>query len=167
MQPDHAKILEQLHTAFPARPIHAQGAFRDLGAPNLDAQSYMKQIEGRTWEELDRPYLLRCHDALSVLGVPHIAAVLPVYLRSLMEDGAGSPAVYALLHLLTKRGAKQKPGISRTRFGALVGELTPAQCAVIAVVLRAFAVEVEGESLGFAAQAALEDWKTYLPTDAP
>ena len=164
MHLEHTEILEQLRAAFPARPIQAEDAFRDRGATYLDAQPYMKQIEVKTWEELDRAYLVLRHDALSFLDTRHIVAVLPVYLRSLVEEGARSHATYTVLNLLTRRGPKEKPGISRTRFAALVGALTPVQCAVIAVILRAFAAKYEGESLGFAAQTALEDhWKTYLP----
>ena len=164
MQPEHTKILEQLRAAFPAKPIQAEDAFRERGATYLDAQPYMKQIEGKTWEELDRAYLVMRHDALSFLGTRHIVAVLPVYLRSLVEEGSRSHATYTLLHLLTKRGPKKKPGISRLRFEALIGALTPAQRAVIAVILRAFAATHEDGSLGFAAQTAFEDhWKTYLP----
>jgi hypothetical protein len=164
MLPEHAKILDQLRTAFPAKPIQSEEAFRDRGATYADAQPYMKHLEGKTWEELDRAYLVMRHDALSFLGPRYIAAVLPVYLRSLVEEGAGSPAVYTLLHLLTKRGPQKKQGNSRTRFAALVGALTPEQCAAIAVILRAFAAKYEGERLGFAAQTALADqWKIYLP----
>ena len=163
MQPEHSEILAQLRAAFPAKPIQAEGAFDDRGAPNIDAESYKKQIDGKTWEDLNGAYLVMCPDALHCLGTRHIVAVLPVYLRSLVEEGAGSPAVYALLHLLTRRGPKKKPGNSRTSFAALIGALTPAQSAVIAVILRAFSAKYEGERLGFAAETALEDWKTYLP----
>ena len=163
MQPEHIEILEQLRAAFPAEPIQAEGAFRD-GGIYPDAEPYMKQIEGKTWEDLDGAYLVMRHDALSFLSTRHIVAVLPVYLRSLVEEGGWSHAAYTLLHLLTRRGPNGKPGNSRTRFAALVGVLTPAQCAVIAVILRTFATKYEGESLGLAAQTALDDhWKTYLP----
>jgi hypothetical protein len=167
MQPDHTETIEQLRAAFPAKPIQSEGAFQERGAGFLDAATYKQQIEGKTWEELDPAYLVMHHDALSVLGTRHLVAVLPVYLRSLVEEGVESLAAYALLHALTRRGPKKKPGTSRSRFDELVDALTPAQRVVIATVLRAFAATDESGSLGFAAQAALEEhWKTYLPAGA-
>lgn len=164
MQLDHTEIRDQLRAAFPAKRIQSEGAFRDWGTTYLDAQPYMKQIEGKTWEELNRAYLLIRCDALGFLGTSHLVAVLPVYLRSLVEEGGRSHAAETVLLLLTKPGPEKKTGIKLPRFEALIGALTPAQCAVIAVVLREFAAMGEGGSPGRRAEAALAaHWKTYLP----
>ena len=164
MQPDHTKILDQLRVAFPAKPIHAERAFSDWGATYLDAEPYMKQIEGKTWENLNRAYLITRADALGFLSTRQLVAVLPVYLRSIVEEGVWSQAADALLLLLTKPGPEKKTGIKLPRFEALLGALTPPQCVAIAAVLRAFAATDEEGSPGKAARAAIEaHWKTYLP----
>src|SRR5256885_5503333 len=51
----------------------------DLSASYSDVTPYMKQIDGKTWEELDRSFLLRRYDALGFLGTNHLVAVLPLY----------------------------------------------------------------------------------------
>lgn len=167
MQPEHAHLLEQLRAAFPPEPIRAAGAFGDWGMTYLDVEPYSQHIEGKTWEELDRAYMITRSDALSFLGTRHLVAVFPVYLRSLLEDNIGSPSAETMIPLLTKPALEKKTGIKLPRFQALVDALTPAQRTVIAAVLRAFAArdEYEGDygSPGEAANAALERyWKTYL-----
>ncbi len=160
-----ADLLAQIRAAFPAEPIRAEGAFSDWGGTYLDARPYMAQLEGKaSWEELDRTYLVIREDALSFLGTRHLVAVLPVYLRSLVEEGVWSRAKYTVIGLLTKPGPDQKTGIKRPRFEALVEALTPAQRAVIAAVLHGFAMT---NALGSPGQAAgiafVLAWQTYLP----
>jgi hypothetical protein len=163
MQPNQTKLLEHFRAAFPAKPIHSEGAFLDWGATYLDAELYMKQIDGKTWEELDRAYLVMRSDALGFLGTRHLVAVLPVYLRSLIEEGVWARAADTLILLLAKPGLEKKAGIKLPRFEALVGALTPAQCAVIAAVLRVFAATDQGGSLGETANVAFErHWQNYL-----
>ena len=163
MQPGQIKLLEQLRTAFPATPIQSAGAFRDWGATYPDGEQYAKQIDGKTWRDMDRAQLLTRSDALGFLGTHHLIAVLPVYLRSLVEEGVWSHAADSLVLLLTKPSADQKTGITLPRFEQLVDALTPAQRVVIAEVLRAFAATDEHGSPGKRAQVALErHWKTYL-----
>ncbi|HEX3483375.1 MAG TPA: hypothetical protein VHT91_50535 [Kofleriaceae bacterium] len=172
MQPDpltdHVQLIEQLRAAFPPEPIHAADAFSDWGVSYLDVEPYSKHIEGKTWEDLDRAYMITRSDALSFLGTKHLIAVFPVYLRSLVEDSVGSPSAETMIPLLTKPGPEKRTGIKLPRFQALVDALTPEQRTVIAKVLRAFAAkdEYEGEygSPGQAAITALErHWNTYLP----
>jgi hypothetical protein len=163
MQPSETTLLEQLRTAFPAKPIQSAGAFHDWGATYPDGEQYAKQIEGKSWLEVDRAYLLTRSDALGFLGTRHLIAVLPVYLRSLVEEGVWSHAADSLVLLLTKPSADQKTGITLPRFEMLVDALTPAQRTAIAEVLRAFAATDEHGSPGKRAQVALERyWKTYL-----
>lgn len=167
MQPEHTYLLEQLRAVFPAEPIRAACAFVDWGMAYLDVEPYSQHIEGKPWEELDRAYMITRSDALSFLGTRHLIAVLPVYLRSLLEDSVGSPSAETMIPLLTKPGLEKKTGLKLQRFQALVDALTSAQRTVIAAVLRAFATrdEYEGEygSPGQAAIAALERyWETCL-----
>jgi len=164
MQPSLTTLVDQLRAAFPAKPIQSEGAFHDWGATYPDAEPYAKQLEGRTWEEVDCAYLITRSDALGFLGTRQLVAVLPVYLRSLIEDGVWSHAADPLLLLLTKPGPDKKTGLKLPRFEALVDALTPTQRSAIALVLSAFAATDETGSLGMAAHTALQRyWKTYLP----
>lgn len=170
MQPEHAlpllghtQLLEQVSLAFPPDPIRAAGAFDDWGTTYPDAEPYERQLDGKTWLELDRAYMEVREDALGFLGTRHLAAVLPVYLCSLIERGVWSPAAEMLMLLLTKPGPEKKTGVKLPRFEALVDTLTPAQREVIAVVLHAFAATNPGGSFEAAANTALERyWTTYL-----
>lgn len=164
MQSTQVQLLEQLHAAFPATPIHAKGAFDDWGTTYLDAVPYMERIDGKTWQELDRAYVVMRSDALGFLGTRHLVAVLPVYLSSLIEQGVWSPAADTLMVLLAKPGPEKKTGLKLDRFEALVVALTPAQRAAIASVLSAFAAIDPDGSPGQAAHGAVEKhWKVYLP----
>jgi hypothetical protein len=149
-------LLEQLRAAFPVEPIRSAGAFDDWGTTYPDADAYAGHLDGKTWEELDRSYVITRHDALGFLGTRHLVAVLPVYLRSLVEQGVWSPSADTLVLLLAKPDAAKKAGIKLSRFEAMVAALTPAQRAVIAAVLSTFAATDEGGSLGEAARAAVE-----------
>jgi hypothetical protein len=150
MQPTKADVLAQLRAAFPAAPIRFEGTFRG----GLDGEVYREYVEGKTWEELDRAFVLPYCSVLSFLDPRHLAAVLPVYLRSLVEEGARSPVPDTMLLVLNRR--------SRRRFEELVHALTPPQRAVVAAVLDVFGATESGQPAD-AARAALERWKTYLP----
>jgi len=161
--PDHVQLVEQLGAAFPPEPISADGAFSDWGTTYLDVEPYEDHLDGESWEQLDHAYLIKRYDALGFLGTRHLVAVLPVYLRSIIEQGAWSIASGTVIIILTKPGPEQKTGIKLPRFQAFVDALTPAQRTVIAEVLRAFAAADEGGSPGMAASTALERyWKAYL-----
>lgn len=162
--PGHTQLIEQLRTAFPPEPINPDGAFRDWGTTYLDVEPYQEHLDGESWENLDHSYLIQRYDALGFLGTRHLVAVLPVYLRSIIEQGVWSVASGTVIIILTKPGPEQKTGIKLPRFQAFVDALTAAQRTVIAEVLRAFAAVDEGGSPGMAASTALERyWKTYLP----
>ena len=163
MQSNQPQLLDRLRAAFPATSIQSEGAFDDWGVTYLDAEPYMARIDGKTWQELDRAYVVMRSDALSFLGTRHLVAVLPVYLTSLIEEGVWSPAADTLMLLLAKPGPEKKTGLKLARFEALVAALMPAQQAVIAAVLSAFAASDPGGSLGRAARAAVESyWQNCL-----
>jgi hypothetical protein len=75
-------IIEQLRSAFPANEIDSRGAFATWGATYLDGADYAKQLDGKSWSELDRSYLDRRSDALGFLSTTHLVAVLPAYIAS-------------------------------------------------------------------------------------
>jgi hypothetical protein len=164
MLPEHATVLAQVRAAFPAEPIDASRAFDDWGTTYPDALPYAQHLEGKTWEQLDRSYMIKRSDALGFLGTQQVVAVLPVYLRSLLEDGVWSISAEGLILLLTKPDPGKKTGIKLPRFEAFAGALTSAQRAAIATVLQAFAAMDEEGSPGDRARAALEGhWSAYLP----
>jgi hypothetical protein len=167
MKPERDKIIEQLHTAFPNKPINADGAFSEWGTTYPDAAPYMQQIEGKGWDQLDGAYIARRSDALGFLGTHHLVAVLPVYLRSLIDEGVWSPAAGMLTLILTKPALGKDTGLGSKRFDALVDALTATQRIAVACVLRAFSeMDPEG-SLGLAARDAHDGhWKVYLPAAA-
>ncbi len=163
MQPDSTELLAQLRAAFPAEPIRSTGAFSDFGGTYLDGGAFAQHLEGKTWLELDPKYMVMRADALGFLGTQHVVAVLPVYLRALVEEGVWSASADTLVLLLTRPTAAKK----LARFDALVAALTPAQRSVIARVLHAFAAADADGSPGVRARAALDSqWKTDLPHDA-
>jgi hypothetical protein len=160
-------IVEELQAAFPRVPIRADGAFDQWGTTYPDAEPYMKQLDGRSWDQLDREYIVRRSDALGCLGTQHLVSVLPVYLRAMADDGIWSPATGMLTLVLTKPAAGKDSGLGDARFAALVDSLTDPQGTTIARVLARFAESDPEGSLGRAALVALQShWTSYLPTGA-
>lgn len=164
MQPEKLRILDEIRAAFPAAPIQADGAFTQWGTSYPDARSYREQLDGKTWEQLDRTSLVRRSDALGFLGTQQLVAVLPAYLSALIEEGVWSPAAGILTLILAEPHPGSDAGLGQARFSSLVEALSDAQRKVIATVLRAFAKADEGGSLGDAAREAFEGhWQLYLP----
>lgn len=149
-------LVEQLRAAFPAERIDGEAAFAQWGRTYLDAGEYAQAINGKTWEELDTGYIVRRHDALGFLSTHELVQLLPVYLRSLVEEGVMSPALDAVLVELTKPTSEPASG----RFDALVGALSAPQRKVIATVLGYIAEQDRDGSPGRAAVVALNSaWK--------
>jgi hypothetical protein len=149
MQPTKADVLAQIRAAFPPEPIRLEGA--PAGDPDGDA--YREYVEGKTWEQLDRAYVLPHASQLSFLDARHVAAVLPVYLRSLVEDGTRTAVPDTLLLVLNRK--------SQRRFEELAGALTAAQRAAVVAALEVFGAAESGQPAE-AASEALERWKSYL-----
>ena len=107
MQPDATMaIIEQLRSAFPANEIDSRDAFAPWRATYLDGADYAKQLDGKSWNELDRSYLDRRSDALGFLSTKHLVAVLPAYLAELVEGGPFSqvPGVRLWIDVATSTG---------------------------------------------------------------
>lgn len=158
MRPETAAVLEEVRAAFPPEPIEAEGAFEPWGNSYPDAEPYGRQLDGRRWEELDAAYLVRRSDALGFLGTRHLAALLPVYLRSVLEDGVWSPATGMLTIILTRPARGRFKGLGKPRFEALVAALTAAQRRAVAATLRTLVDRDEGSSVGEAAAVCLESY---------
>ncbi len=153
MQTQGADALAQIRAAFPAQPI----AFAAARGDGLDGNSYRDHVDGKTWLELDREFILRRADALSFLEARHIAAVLPVYLCSLVQDGTQTAAPDSLLPALNVK--------SRRRFNELVEALTAAQRAAVIAALAAFmTAEPDGGQPTEVARAALDRWTSQAST---
>lgn len=127
----------------------------------------MAQIEGKTWDQLDRAYIVGRSDALGFLAPRHLAAVLPVYLCAVVEDSVWSPATGMLTLVLARPVGGKNRARDVARFDGIVESLTDAQCTAVAGVLRDLAEKDCGGSLGRAAHDAVEGhWKSYLPVGA-
>jgi len=56
--------------------IRAEGAFEQRGIAYCDADDYMLEMEGKTWEQMDPQFFARRSDGLSFLSDTHIVEVL-------------------------------------------------------------------------------------------
>lgn len=151
MQPTKVDVLAQIRAAFPPEPLRFEGALTG----GLDGGAYREHVEGKTWEELDRKYVLSRSDVLSFLDMRHLVAVLPVYLRSLVEDGTRTPVPDTMLLVLNRK--------KQARFEELASALDPSQRAAVVAVLELFAATESGQPAD-AAREALERWKAHLST---
>lgn len=149
LPPSPDSVIETIRSAFPPRPID----FATATADGLDNGAYRLHVDGKTWESLDSAYLVKRNDALSFLDAAHVAAVLPVYLLSLVTDGTRSPVPDTLLLVLDRR--------SETRFAELFEALSNDQRAAVVAALDAFAAAEEGPSAE-AACAASARWGEHM-----
>lgn len=151
MQKTQAEVLAQLLAAFPAKPINFVGALTG----GLDGGAFREHVEGKTWKELDRKYVLSRSDVLSFLEMNHLVAVLPVYLLSLVEDGTRTSVPDTMVLVLNRK--KQES------FEELIEALDAAQRAAVIAALELFAANQSGQPAD-AARTALERWKAHLST---
>jgi hypothetical protein len=151
MQPTQADVLAQIRAAFPPEPLRFTHARTD----GLDGGAYREHVDGKTWEELDRTYVLSRSDVLSFLEPSDLIAVLPVYLRSLVEDGTNTPVPDTLLLVVNRK--------SEQRFEALIHAFTPAQRAAVIASLTYFAEHEVGQPAD-AARAAIDRWTAHSTT---
>ena len=159
MQSDTNHFIEQLNSAFPSAPISGDAAFTQWGGSYPDAASYEQAIDGKTWEQLDRGYILRRNDALGFLSTQQLVQILPIYLLSIVEEGVMSPALDAVLVKLTRPRSE----LGRERFDAFVAALDRPQRTAVATALHLLAEQDPDGSPGRAALAAIDNfWKEYL-----
>lgn len=159
MQSGRKGFIEQLRSAFPAEPIRGDAAFVQWGGSYPDAASYEQAVDCKTWEQLDRAYILRRNDSLGFLSTQQLVQILPVYLLSVVEEGVKSHALDAVLVKLTR--PTREP--SRERFDAFVAALNGSQRTAVATALHFLTEEDLDGSPGRAALVALDNfWKEYL-----
>ena len=158
-------LFKQVQAAFPTRPINGEHAFAQWGTTYPDAEPYSQQIDGKSWDQLDRAYIVRKSDALGFLSTRELVDVLPVYLRSLLEDGGWSPAAGLPYSDSGKASSRGGPRLGVDRFNALTDMLTIAQRAVVGRVLIAFGETDPDGWLGKGALSAVDNhWKQFLKT---
>ena len=92
------------------------------------------------------------------LGTKHLAAVLPAYLRGLVEADAFSAVPDAVLLVLARSGPSLTGALNKQRFEELTTALTPQQRSVVAEGLRLFIAEHEETNRGMQAQLVLETY---------
>ena len=138
----HEPLFDAIKNAFPPTPIVAAGAFEERGITYCDGPEYMRQMDGKTWEDLDPQFFARRSDGLSFLGTAHLVAVLPQYLLLLLVFEPTSPVPETLLPLLTKPEPTGPRAHlfdwSKARFDSLTRTLSDLQKATVAAALRRF-----------------------------
>lgn len=72
-------LLEHLRGAFPPHQIAKVFVEHDWQYRHL--YDYQHEVEGKTWEQLDRLFMIRHADALEVLNERAVLAVLPMHLH--------------------------------------------------------------------------------------
>jgi hypothetical protein len=169
-EPEDEAVLAQIRDAFPRVEITAEGAFDQWGTTYLDAEPYQRELTGKSWDQLDKDYVVVRSDALGFLGTRHLVAVLPVYLGAMIERGAWSDAAGMLTLILARPDRQKDDGLGATRFDELVEALTEAQRAAVAATLQRFGEKELSKypesSLGLAARAALDSyWKEFVALD--
>ncbi len=158
---EHQTLQSRLRAAFPGEPIAAADAFTSWGATYLDAEPYAAHLDGKTWDQLDRAYLAQRWDALGFLGTRQLAQVLPAYLLEMVERPYSN--LPGMVAMVLTRPSKERKGLGRRRFEALVEAHAEPHRAAIAAARRQFAREHPHEG---AVRVAREScWDGYLPAD--
>lgn len=160
----HDPLIDELRLAFPPRPIRAADAFEQRGIAYCDADQYVRELNGKTWEQLDTQFFARRSDGLSFLSDMHIVEVLPLYLHLMMVFKPTSPVPETLLPLLTRPEPTDTPADlydwRKQRFDGVTALLTEAQKRVVARALEHFIAAAPDESPR-ATPALARYWKQF------
>jgi hypothetical protein len=164
----HNILFEDLRVAFPPQPIRGADAFTQRGRTYCDTHEYEREMDGKTWEQLDPQFFARRIDGLSFLGDDHIVAVLPHYLHLLIVFKPTSPVPETLLPLLTRPEPTDRHTSTtlyewlNQRFEAVTERLSDRQCEMVAATLQEFVASAPSDAEP--AQRALERyWYRFLP----
>ncbi len=147
----HNPLLDELRRVFPPQPISATGAFDQRGRFYCDAEEYAREMNGRTWEQLDPQFFARRSDGLDFLSDAHLAAVLPLYLHLLAVFKPTSPVPETLLPLLTRPEPTDEPAKlfdwQKRRFEGLTNLLNEQQKRMVWRSLKQFVTDAPNEAV--------------------
>jgi hypothetical protein len=145
--PEMDEFDARLRAAFPPVPLDFQQALTG----GTDEGEFRKHVEGKTWTELDPTLVGRRSDVLSFLQPEYFVAVLPAFLRVLVEADPSCGAPDTLGVVLDR---EQEP-----RFEKISRLLTETQRAIVFEALERFAASSSG-TMGKAARKASESWRS-------
>lgn len=136
----------RLLAAFPAEALD----FTNALTGGTDDGEFRDAVAGRKWTELDQALIGRRSDVLSFLQPEYFVAVLPAFLRSLVDEGTSTSVPDTLLVVLDRA--------QESRFDKISARMTDPQRAVVAGALEKFAVGTTGRQAS-AARHAINSWR--------
>lgn len=171
----HSPLRDQLRTAFPLRHLAIEGVFDEsrysFGSPipgfkdyrevvREAADEYLRGIDGKTWEELDRPFLAKSVFELAYFSQRHFVEALPAFLNALIVLDPTSYIPEYLIRVLTPPDPQSLLYERELARFDRVPTLDGAQRAAVAATLRLFVTMFPHQSV--AATTALERyWQAY------
>lgn len=156
--PALARALRALDEAFPSRPLDRGG--RSVPAGYLSTELLETNQRGKTWKDLDPPFLRFHHDLLPFLDADAIADYLPAFLSGVLREqldrgpdlGMVTGSTLAELTRDERRAAL---------FDRQLGALPAEQRRAIAIALSALEL-VEGDRKTSVRQALDLYWRPFL-----
>lgn len=124
--------------------------FKQALTGGADGGEFRNAVEGKPWTDVAPSLIGRRSDVLSFLQPAYFVAVLPAFLRSLVEDGTATGVPDTLLVVLDRT--------SEPRFDKIAALMTEEQRAVVAEALERFAAGTTGRQ-ETAARQAIESWR--------
>jgi hypothetical protein len=132
MRSRNGEFGARLRAAFPAEPLD----FKDALTGGTDGGKFRRAVDGRSWTELDPAWIGSRSDVLSFLEPAHFVAVLPAFLRLLVEEGTATGVHDTLMVVLDR--------VQEPRFDKIAARMTCDQRGLVAVALELFAASTTG-----------------------
>ena len=121
-------LCAALNALFPPRPItRAMLEEPTAGWEDYKGGDLVQQLEGRSWDELEPAFIEQHHSALRYTGPEAFGALLPAYLRHLLQHRAFNDIPFVVAGELQRYGNPVNVGV----FDARIERLTAAQRAVV------------------------------------
>ena len=145
-----------LKESFPSQPItRTMLEERSAGWEDYKAGDLVQQLEGRSWAELEPAFIELHHSALRYAGHQAFGALLPAYLRHLLDHPAFNDIPFVVAAELKRYG---DPTMVRI-FDARIERLTAAQRAVVKRIIEFLTTR---EPMQAAMSAAFESyWRSH------
>lgn len=157
--PDRDALAGALVEAFPARPLTRELLTEPAAAwEDYREGDIVQELAGKTWLELDHAFLDRHHSALRYAGPAGFAALLPAYLRRLVEQPAFNEMPFVVAGELKRYG---DPTIEKI-FDERIARLDSKQRATVKRVIESLTTRAPMEA---AMAVAFESyWRSYEET---